>query len=274
MRRAAEKFEVVFTPEDPLLESLVQESRGLLLDRALDDFVSDVIALDQSVGNGSDRPPIAESIDGAEPIRTDDSLIVSGQQVMQEWESPLMRTLADLVTRPGGSVLEIGFGLGISAGFVQEIGPRRHTIVEANPQIFEMAVEWRRANGYDNVELVGGRWEDALTGLGQYDGILFDTYPLTEAEIEANVRHAPVYAGQFFAAAARHLAAGGSFTYFTGEIDSLSRRHQRSLLDHFASFSVRVVDGLQPPADCSYWWAASMAVVVASNPRPSVDAPP
>lgn len=267
MRRAAEKFEVVFTPEDPLLGSLVAESRGLLLDRALDDFVADVTALDQTVGNGSDRPPIAGSIDGAAPIRTDDSLIVSGQQVMQAWESPLMRTLSGLVTRPGGSVLEIGFGLGISAGFVQEIGPRRHTIVEANPQIFDMAVEWRRSNGYENVELVAGRWEDVLAGSGQYDGILFDTYPLTEAEIEAHVRHAAAYAGQFFATAARQLAPDGVFTYFTGEIDSLSRRHQRLLLDHFGSFSVRVVDGLQPPADCSYWWAASMAVVVASHPR-------
>ncbi|SBW18723.1 hypothetical protein FDG2_0794 [Candidatus Protofrankia californiensis] len=38
-------------------------------------------------------------------------------------------------------------------------------------------------------------------------------------------------------------------------------------MSYFRSIRMRVVDGLQPPPDCSYWWAPSMVVVTASEPR-------
>ncbi len=39
--------------------------------------------------------------------------IIGGWQVMQEWEGPLMDVLASEVTRSGGDVLEVGFGMGM-----------------------------------------------------------------------------------------------------------------------------------------------------------------
>ncbi len=71
------------------------------------------------------------------------------------------------------------------------------------------------------------------------------------------------FAAHFFPAAAEHLRPGGVFTYLTGEIDSLSRAHQRLLLERFSSFRVQRV-ALRVPDDVrDAWWADSMAVVEA-----------
>ena len=71
------------------------------------------------------------------------------------------------------------------------------------------------------------------------------------------------FAEHFFATAAAHLRPGGVFTYFSNEIDSLSRGHQRALFRHFTTLSLRLVE-LELPADVKdAWWADSMAVVSA-----------
>ncbi|WP_462188260.1 MULTISPECIES: class I SAM-dependent methyltransferase [unclassified Frankia] len=271
MLRRAAKFDVTLTPTSrSLLAPVSEEPRRLLLDRALDEFVADLSALDETAGTmvaGAPRPTIDTAIDAAVPAVVEGTLLVSGQEVMQTWEAPLMRALAAEVTQPGGTVLEVGFGLGLSAGFVQEIGPARHAIIEANPATVRVAEQWARPAGRRGVEIITGRWQEAIPGLGRFDGILFDTYPLDETEVDEYFVRSPTFAEHFFAHAADHLADGGSFTYYSNEIDSVSRRHQRALLRHFRTFSVRVVDGLQPPADCSYWWAPSMAVIVAREPR-------
>jgi hypothetical protein len=271
VHRRAAKFEVTFTPTVPfLLAPMSAEPRRFLLDRALDEFVADLCALDEAAATmvpGAPRPRIDTAIDAAEPAVVDGTLLVSGQEVMQTWEAPLMRALAQAVTVASGSVLEIGFGLGLSAGFVQEIGPSRHVVVEANADTARVAEEWARAERLPGVEIVVGRWQDALPDLGRFDGVLFDTYPMDESEVDTYVMRDATFAEHFFAHAAAHLTDEGAFTYYSNEIDSLSRRHQRALLRHFRTFSVHIVDGLRPPADCSYWWAPSMAVVVARDPR-------
>ncbi|SNQ48106.1 conserved hypothetical protein [Frankia canadensis] len=271
MLRRAAKFEVTLIPTgSSLLAPISPEPRRFLLDRALDEFVADLGALDEAAATmvpGAARPLIESAIDVAEPAVVDGTLLVSGQEVMQTWEAPLMRALARSVTAAGGSVLEIGFGLGLSAGFVQEAGAARHVVVEANPSTARVAEQWAVADGRRGVEIVTGRWQDALPALGRFDGILFDTYPMDEAEVDAYVLRDATFAEHFFPHAAEHLTDDGVFTYYSNEIDSLSRRHQRALLRHFRAFSVEVVDGLRPPDDCSYWWAPSMAVVVARGPR-------
>ncbi|MCM3924682.1 class I SAM-dependent methyltransferase [Frankia sp. AiPs1] len=273
MLRRAAKFEVTLNPTAPsLLAPMSAEPRQFLLDRALDEFVADLGALDEAAEAmvpGAARPRIDTAIDAAEPAVVDGTLLVSGQEVMQTWEAPLMRALARAVTTPGGAVLEIGFGLGLSAGFVQELGPARHVIVEANPQTAAVAEQWARTGGRRGVEIVTGRWQDTLAGLGRFDGVLFDTYPMDETEVDEYVMRDATFAEHFFAPAAAALTEGGAFTYYSNEIDSVSRRHQRALLRHFRTFAVEIVDGLRPPEDCSYWWAPSMAVIVARRPRRS-----
>ena len=40
-------------------------------------------------------------------------------QVMMSWEDNIMKASADYVCENGGDILEIGFGMGISANYIQ-----------------------------------------------------------------------------------------------------------------------------------------------------------
>jgi hypothetical protein len=110
---------------------------------------------------------------------------------------------------------------------------------------------------------VEGEWQNVADGLGPFDGLFFDTYPTNEEEFRQAALESVTFAESFFPVAARLLRDGGRFTYYSNEIDSFSRAHQRSLLRYFRKFTLRVVDSLRPPEDCNYWWADSMAVVKA-----------
>ena len=80
------------------------------------------------------------------------------------------------------------------------------------------------------------------------------------------VAQSVTFAQHFFAVAAKHLRPGGAFTYLSNEADSLSRAHQRLLLDHFSSFSVARVDNLEIPEDSrDSHWSKQMVVVRAER---------
>jgi guanidinoacetate N-methyltransferase len=51
------------------------------------------------------------------------------------------------------------------------------------------------------------------------------------------------------------------FTYLTTEIDSLSRRHQRSLFRHFRELQFRRQRLSVSPDTKDAWWADSMVVL-------------
>jgi spermidine synthase len=160
-------------------------------------------------------------------------------------------------------VAEIGFGMGISASMLQEAGVRSHTIVECHPDVLDALARWREHYPNAAIDVVARRWQDWIAAEASFDAILFDTYPTSEEEYAAEVIESPTFAASFFPTASRLLRPGGVFTYYTNEIDSLSRRHQLLLFEHFSSVGVSLVRDLQPPADCQYWWADSMAVVKA-----------
>ncbi len=265
-----DRVSVEVSVADDVLVTPAPEQRNWLVQRAVYELRSELEHLDGLVRNlvpGSPRPEI-ESAWAAEPaVYNDNELRIAGQQVMQAWETPLMAAMSAAIASEGGSVLELGFGMGISATAIQAAGVARHVIVEANPQVVEEFERWRDRHASGVVELVFGRWQDVEAELGRFDGIFFDTYPLDEVEWHQHVRQDATYAEHFFETAARHLTADGAFTYFTSEIDTIGRPHQRALFKHFEEFSARVMDGLQPPPDCNYWWAPSMAIIVARRPR-------
>ena len=100
----------------------------------------------------------------------------SGEQceVMMDWEHALMSASAAYVTENGGDILEIGFGMGISAGYIQSHSISSHTIVENHPDIIPLAQNW--AADKPHVSIVTGSWYDNLNSLNTYDGVFYDTY--------------------------------------------------------------------------------------------------
>ena len=97
----------------------------------------------------------------------------SNMEVMMDWEDNIMKKSAEFVCHNKGDVLEIGFGMGICADYIQAQGVNSHTIVEIHPQILEKLKVW--ANGKSNVTIVEGDWY-SCENLITYDGIFLDTF--------------------------------------------------------------------------------------------------
>ncbi len=104
-----------------------------------------------------------------------DSKIVNsdGAEVMMDWEAPIMEKSAEFICHNKGDILEIGFGMGICADYIQAQGVNSHTIVEIHPQIIEKLKIW--ADDKSNVTIVEGDWY-TVNNLSTYDGIFIDTY--------------------------------------------------------------------------------------------------
>lgn len=149
-----------------------------------------------------------------QPEHYDDAeLVIDGQQVMQAWEHPYMAKLAEIAAARHGDILEIGFGMGISASAIQDLGARSHTIIECHPDVQRRFAAWRQQYDDRAIKLIEGKWQDRLDELGQYDAILFDAYPLNEREWNDHYVNDVTYARHFFEMAARHLRKDGVFTY-------------------------------------------------------------
>ena len=95
-------------------------------------------------------------------------------QVMMSWEDNIMKASADYICENGGDILEIGFGMGISADYIQANNINSHTIVENHPQIIERLKTW--AQGKSNVIIIEGDWNDVKDSLSTYDGLFYDTF--------------------------------------------------------------------------------------------------
>ena len=96
-----------------------------------------------------------------------------GAEVMIDWETPIMEKSAEFICHNKGDILEIGFGMGICADYIQAQGVNSHTIVEIHPQIIEKLKIW--ADDKSNVTIVEGDWY-TVNNLSTYDGIFIDTY--------------------------------------------------------------------------------------------------
>ncbi len=107
-------------------------------------------------------------------IMKDSWLPETETEVMMSWEDSLMKRHAEVVCSNGGDILEIGFGMGISANYIQGLNPTSHTIVENHPQIIEKLEEW--ASDKPNVKIVNGSWYNKQDEFGIYDGIFYDAF--------------------------------------------------------------------------------------------------
>lgn len=191
---------------------------------------------------------------------------LSDDRIMEDWQVPLMSWMANAAASKGGDILEIGFGRGVSASFIQNHKISSHTIIEMNGPCIETHFKpWRAARPKASITLRHGRWQDILPELGQFDGILFHAFPMNETEFEEYVLKSVTFAQHAFEQMALHLKQGGVFTYLTTEIDSLSRRHQRALFEHFSSLKMEVTSIDVPKDTIDSWWAQSMVSLAATK---------
>jgi len=180
---------------------------------------------------------------------TTHALRILGHPVMEDWETPYMRELARIASSRGGTVLEVGFGMGISAQFIQQSKIKHHIIIEMNANVAERARAFAKRAKHP-VSVLEGLWEEVIETIpdNSLDGILFDTYPLSEPEIHKNHFF-------FFKSAYKKLKPGGVFTYYSDEMRTLHPRHLAKLLE--AGFKKRGIDSvvvsIHPPENCEYW---------------------
>lgn len=186
----------------------------------------------------------------AKAVMTKDFLNIDGFQVMQSWESNYMKMLASIVTKNGGNVLEIGFGMGISARFIQGYKRvKKHVIIEAHPNVFNYANRIMKDDiKKGRVKIIRGFWQDAIKELKdeQFDGMLFDPYPLSK---KVNKKEDDLLLKEAY----RILKKGGILTFYDSESNGLSRNHIKELKDAgFQKIDYKLCK-VRPPKNCGYW---------------------
>ena len=186
---------------------------------------------------------------------------------MQDWETQLMVRMAEAVSWKHAKVLEIGYGLGISAGLIQQRQPQVHVIIEANSQVAQAARDrlWP-ADAHAPPYVIEAFWQEVLSEAlveayapGGFDGILFDTFPLSPREVRRN--HF-----DFFPHVSSLLRSGGNFTYYSDEAESLSEEHRARLQSAFGDTLVETeIVTVAPPHDCEYWSQRTLLHVVVTK---------
>ncbi len=175
------------------------------------------------------------------------TLQIMNHPVMEDWEKPYMQELAKIATTRGGTILELGFGMGISASYIQENDIERHIIIEPNIDVFTRLLDFS-SNAVNKVIPMFGFWQDVVPLIADesVDGILFDTYPLNENEMDELCL-------PFFSHAHRLLKTGGIFTYFSNEVDRFNPLHQKELAALGFTKTEFKLCSVKPPKECLYW---------------------
>lgn len=178
---------------------------------------------------------------------TKNSLSIDRFQVMQRWEEPYMAKLASIVTKNGGRILEVGFGMGISAKYIQKSNKiQSHIIIECHPDIIKFACKkFKKQIIVGRLTIINGFWEDILPFFknNSFDGILFDSFE-------------PYDEHQFFPfskEAHRLLKKGGVFTYFASYTKKFSKKHLEDLNKaRFSKIDYEICK-VNPSRYCQYW---------------------
>lgn len=98
-----------------------------------------------------------------------------GNSVMMEWERPIMKRSAEIITFNHGRVLNVGFGMGIIDSYIQELGVDEHWIIEPHLDVYTKMYNdgWHLKK---NVKILFGDWQWYIQYLPKFDGVFFDTW--------------------------------------------------------------------------------------------------
>tara|TARA_Y100000034_G_scaffold17974_1_gene19824 strand:+ start:202 stop:759 length:558 start_codon:yes stop_codon:yes gene_type:complete len=145
------------------------------------------------------------------------------ETIMMDWEHPLMRRHAEITCQNGGDILEIGFGMGISAQYIQEQDIDSHTIIEIHPEIAKNAREW--AKDKENVKIIESDWYDVTDDLKTYDGIFYD------AELD-------FHKDEFYNLVKKILKDGGIYTFFNAH--NMGMKNQYNIKENIIYESIDI----------------------------------
>ncbi len=250
------QFELSLTVnDDAFLRTPRDSQRSWFLNRTVKEAYEELLELDSITPHmvrGSDQVIDLDRAEGS----LDDA------DIMEDWQIPIMKAMAEAVVSPGAEVLEIGMGRGIASEYIQQLSPASHTIIECNDTIANEFTTWKEKFPKSDIRLIHSMWQDCLDQLGTYDSILFHTYPLSDEEFVETVVKDVTFAAHFLAVAHKLLKPGGALTYLTNEFDSLSRAHQRALFEYFSEFTLSVVRDLDiPESTRDALWVKQMLVI-------------
>ena len=111
----------------------------------------------------------------------DNHLIIGNQLITSIDEIDLMKDMTEIVGNKGGTIVEVGFGMGISAKMIDSYKTvNTHIIIEANKNVYNNLVKYAESITDVNVIPEVGFFENWITNQpsNMCDGVFFDTNPI------------------------------------------------------------------------------------------------
>ena len=146
-------------------------------------------------------------------------MYILGHEAMSNYQRRYMETMAEIATRQGGDILEVGYGLGIATAAIEKRRRKRkiqtHYVIELNRHLAEVA---RRVK---NVTVMERDYNERMPEIEgkQFDGILYDGYPLSFDDIH---RDGVIFIERV--AEQKMLKPDGVLTFYTDSAQELGRR--------------------------------------------------
>jgi guanidinoacetate N-methyltransferase len=166
-----------------------------------------------------------------------DQLVVDDQhKVMKRWETPLMNRMAELLcdNLQRTRIVEVGFGMGLSATALQAQKVERHTIIEPHPDMFARLQDWRAERPEADIRPVHDYWQNQSQLFAEADGVFFDTYAdSVPTLVEENV--------SFLVDAAPRLSSGAAVAMFW-ILPTIDDVQQEILYSHYRRIVIERVD--------------------------------
>jgi phospholipid N-methyltransferase len=189
------------------------------------------------------------------------SLSIGSHSIVELWERPIQEAMAEAVCGcPSSKILEIGYGLGLSATAVRSFNPSLHLIVEAHPEIAAKAIERFSPTAY----VIVGLWERVTKSLrsSSFDGIIFDAYPMAAAPFDGSAESTFQHICHFLPEGRRLLRRGGKLAFIDFSQKLTQVEGFRSIIrTTFSNIHVKTVASSIPPS-CSYACGNSGNIII------------